>query len=377
MKASKIWIPTRVQGLFKHASSGTYYGRIRVAGKRTWRTLKTTVLEIAKTEYDKLKEDSSHKTELAKEVAIDEHLTGAGAIAIRELQVAGAPRMKKRTREYWGEIIASFRKSWPDFAMTEIRKITAEQCLEWARRVRTGEKPDGTTSREISPTRFNNTLSLLNGLFEIAIEKGARRINPAAKLKRVKPRQKDLSSRLPTREKFGEWIDEIRAAGGRFSADCADFVEFLAYTGLRTGEAKWVRWKHCEFPKEELLVVGDPDEATKNSETRRIPMIPPALALLKRMRQQRPQEGPEEFVLKVNEAQKAMDRAGTKVGMERITHHDLRHLFATVCIESNVDIPTCAKWMGHRDGGALAMKTYGHLRNEHSKAAAQRVTFAV
>jgi integrase len=54
----------------------------------------------------------------------------------------------------------------------------------------------------------------------------------------------------------------------------------------------------------------------------------------------------------------------------------LRHLFATRCIESGVDIPTVSRWLGHKDGGALAMKTYGHLRREHSIAQAQRVTFA-
>jgi hypothetical protein len=40
-----------------------------------------------------------------------------------------------------------------------------------------------------------------------------------------------------------------------------------------------------------------------------------------------------------------------------------------------VDIPTVSRWLGHNDGGALAMKTYGHLRREHSIAQAQRVTF--
>jgi integrase len=53
----------------------------------------------------------------------------------------------------------------------------------------------------------------------------------------------------------------------------------------------------------------------------------------------------------------------------------LRHLFATRCIESGVDIPTVSRWLGHKDGGALAMKTYGHLRREHSIAQAQRVSF--
>ena len=42
-------------------------------------------------------------------------------------------------------------------------------------------------------------------------------------------------------------------------------------------------------------------------------------------------------------------------------------------IESGVDIPTVSRWLGHRDGGALAMKVYGHLRDQHSVAMAQRV----
>jgi integrase len=57
------------------------------------------------------------------------------------------------------------------------------------------------------------------------------------------------------------------------------------------------------------------------------------------------------------------------------THHDLRHLFATRCIESGVDIPTVSRWLGHRDGGALAMRTYGHLGDEHSKSMAAKVSF--
>ena len=80
--------------------------------------------------------------------------------------------------------------------------------------------------------------------------------------------------------------------------------------------------------------------------------------------------------MRVRECQGAMNRAAKAVGMERITHHDLRHLFATRCIESGVDIPTVARWLGHKDGGALAMRVYGHLRDQHSAAMAQRVTFS-
>jgi integrase len=94
------------------------------------------------------------------------------------------------------------------------------------------------------------------------------------------------------------------------------------------------------------------------------------------MRDERPGEPLSEKVFRVREAQKAIDRAACRVDMARIVHHDLRHLFATICIESGVDIPTVSRWLGHKDGGALAMKTYGHLRREHSIAQAQRVSFA-
>jgi site-specific recombinase XerD len=50
-------------------------------------------------------------------------------------------------------------------------------------------------------------------------------------------------------------------------------------------------------------------------------------------------------------------------------------LFATTCIENGVDIPTVSRWLGHSDGGVLAMKTYGHLRPDHSQSAAQKVQF--
>jgi len=62
--------------------------------------------------------------------------------------------------------------------------------------------------------------------------------------------------------------------------------------------------------------------------------------------------------------------------MARITHHSPRHCFATVAIEAGVDVPMVASWLGHRDGGALAIKTYQHTRDEHNVSAAKKVSFA-
>ena len=76
--------------------------------------------------------------------------------------------------------------------------------------------------------------------------------------------------------------------------------------------------------------------------------------LFHQMRSERPGERLDAKVFHVGECQKALDRACKKVSADRITHHHLRHLFATRCIEADVDIPTVSRWIGHKDGGALA-----------------------
>jgi integrase len=209
----------------------------------------------------------------------------------------------------------------------------------------------------------------------VAVAAGARFNNPAADLARVKVRAKRLE--LPSREKFLEFVEAIRTAGGGYSKDCANLVRFLAYSGVRIGEAKNVTWADVNLTRREIHVRGDPETATKNGETRIVPMIPELEKMLKELRPDRPNEASTAPVMRVFECQNSMTNAAEKVGMKRITHHDLRHLFATICIESGVDIPTVSRWLGHKDGGALCMKTYGHLRQEHSQAQAQRVSFGV
>jgi integrase len=122
-------------------------------------------------------------------------------------------------------------------------------------------------------------------------------------------------------------------------------------------------------------VRGDFVTGTKNGEIRHVPMIPELEKFLKNLRASRLEDSSEIPVLTVKECQKSMTRAAKILGIARITHHDLRHLFATTAIESGSDIPKVARLLGHKDGGALAMRVYGHLRQEHAKAAVQKIRF--
>jgi integrase len=360
--AEKTWERTRIQNLLRH-KSGRYYARAFDRGKEVWKALKTSHFSVAEAKLAEFLKDHRLRRKNANGEASPKMTFGeAAAIHLRNLD--DNLRIKSRTRAYWREVLAALLKSWPGLNESEVRKITQADCKKWATAY----------AKEASPTRYNNTLSVLRHVLDVAIEAGVIYSNPAATVKRVPVRGKHIS--LPTTEKFNAMIAEMRAGHSRDSQNCADLAEGLAFTGCRKGEANEIEWRDLDFDASELVVRGDTATGTKNWEVRRVPLIPDARALFRRMRGERPEEPLDAKVFLVKECQKSLDRACNKVGADRITHHDLRHLYATRCIESGVDIPTVSRWLGHKDGGALAMKTYGHLRREHSVAQAQKVSFA-
>lgn len=148
-------------------------------------------------------------------------------------------------------------------------------------------------------------------------------------------------------------------------------VRFLTYSGARLREATALRWSHVNTAKNEITIRG-----TKSGSSYRIvPLFPTLAALLAEIKSRREPEADDNPILRVGGSLGALESACKAVDLKPINHHDLRHLFATRCIESGVDIPTVSRWLGHSDGGAPAMKTYGHLRQGHSAAQAAKVHF--
>ena len=117
----------------------------------------------------------------------DEDITMGELIKLRLVQLENDPSLKSATLLYWQHIFTGLTKSWPELEASKARKIKPAESEKWA----------GRYARKISGTRFNNTLSGLKRLFEIAIDRGVRVTNPAGKIKRFKPSQKDLTGGFP------------------------------------------------------------------------------------------------------------------------------------------------------------------------------------
>ncbi|MGO8930513.1 MAG: tyrosine-type recombinase/integrase [Limisphaerales bacterium] len=362
-KTARLWQKTQFSNLIRYTPSGTYFARLRVNGKLIRKTLKTDVLSVAKLRLADFAKVERQGAESGTNVSRGK-LTFGEALDLYRQRINGAVTLKQRSKDYYAERTTALRNSWPDLEKTDIRKITKADCMNWA----------ASFGHGASPTAYNNTVKVLRDVLAIGMESGARYDNPALCIKRASPKAKKL--KLPEFDKFNDFVATMEVAGGRFSRSCADLVRFLAYGGFRKSEAANIQWQDCDFVGKKIAVWGDPENRTKNGEFRSVPMIPDMVQLLDRSKAERLDAKPDDSVMLVHECQKAMDRAAKIVGMPRITHHDLRHLFATRCIESGVDIPTVSRWLGHKDGGALAMKVYGHLRDQHSVEMAQKVRFS-
>ena len=273
----KVWQTTAIQNLVRYRPSGTYFARFRVGGKLVWKSLKTATFSVAKQRLpDTVRE---HRSKIESFAAFaDGKMTVSDAADVYLHKVRASVSLKPRSKDYREMMIDFIRRSWPSLFDTDVRKVTQRDCEAWLSRYQ----------QQYSPSVVNNSIGTLRAIFDEAIRTGARFNNPASALSRMKIRQKRLE--LPSREEFLKFVDAIQNAGARQSKDCANLVCFLAYSGLRIGEARHVTWADLNFTRRQLHVRGDPETATKNGETRYVPMIPELEQMLIELRAQRPNE---------------------------------------------------------------------------------------
>jgi integrase len=160
-----------------------------------------------------------------------------------------------------------------------------------------------------------------------------------------------------------------------------DYVRLMAYCGARRNEALALRWDDVDFSTKQLTVGADGD--TKNRTSRVVDFNPKLKAHLLDMKRRRPQDckwlfpspqrGTKDVPLKT--LRESLELVRTKASLAEFRFHDCRHHFISMAVMSGVDFMTIASWVGHRDGGILIGKVYGHLANEHRKLMADRMAF--
>jgi integrase len=346
----------KIPNLLQYVSTGVYFARVKVNGKTIRLSLETDVFNTAR-----LRLPDFLKKHRAKKRIEGAPATFAEAQSLYETDLATNHVLSEVSKRYRHYCLKKLNASWLGLGAKKLDRMSERECKDWASRF----------SSTVDEQYFNNVL----GTFRAVLRAGGLygQEDPTKDIKRIGVVPSPL--KLPTSEQFGKMIQLIETSGAGQAQQCADFVRFLAFSGCRLSEARQMTWADVDFEKGRVTVHNAKVRRGANAaRTRNVPMIAQLRTLLERLAQQSHDQS--DKVCAVGECEKSLARASKLVGLEqKLTHHDLRHLFATRCIESDVDIPTVSRWLGHSDGGALAMKVYGHLRDDHSLDMAQRVSF--
>src|SRR5215831_632955 len=159
-KSTKTWQKTRKPNLLRHRS-GRYYARAFVGGKEVWKSLKTSHYSVAEAKLAEFMKEHRERVSNGNS-EVSGKMTFGEALKIHQQNQADNVTIKATTRHYWNQIFVALLKSWPELADREIRRVSKKDCKDWARGF----------SKAASSTRYNNTLSGLRHVFNVAKDAG-------------------------------------------------------------------------------------------------------------------------------------------------------------------------------------------------------------
>lgn len=131
------------------------------------------------------------------------------------------------------------------------------------------------------------------------------------------------------------------------------FFKFCLYTGCRRNEALNISWEDIDFVNDVILIRG-----TKTSSSfRTMPLFNDLKTDLEKVNYKKGKL----FKFNPDYVTKTF-----KKFCKNHKLHDLRHTFATVCLESGISIAVASKWLGHSNISVTA-KIYTHILNDYEK----------
>lgn len=259
-----------------------------------------------------------------------------------------------------------FLKKWEKFLRPETRigSITKQNILAF----RVKLKDEGYSSRTI-----NLHVVSLRNLLKMAKDEKYLRTLPTDGVMQMKIAHQERQ--LLTHEQIDSICKTALTKHKRTGQQFADFVLLLAYCGGRTAEVLKLTWNDVNF-REKIIVFRGVN--TKNGMTRRVDFNPNLETHLKSMHARKagavlfPSIRTENSVTSFK---KILVQVRNELNMPFLTNHLLRHYFISTAVMAGIDFMTIANWVGHKDGGVLIGKTYGHLNRDHLKRMAQKLSF--
>ncbi len=161
-----------------------------------------------------------------------------------------------------------------------------------------------------------------------------------------------------------------------------DYLRLLCFSGARMAEALRLRWSDVDWDNRQLTIGSDGE--VKNRKWRVVDFNAELEKHLEGMKERRQPDS--EWLFPSPRRRKEEDRpaknfreslllAREAAKLPKFGFHDCRHFFISMCVMSGIDFMTIARWVGHKDGGILIGKVYGHIADDHRKQMASKLAF--
>jgi integrase len=287
----------------------------------------------------------------------------------------------RQERSVWARHVAD-----STLASLRLDAIRAPHVADWldavrsARRTRTVREGDTHRLVEEQETVSRQTaahaLRLVRGALAYAVTRGLLETSPAAAV------------RLPREARVEDpwtWLTADELA--RVVELAPPLFTVAVFTGLRRGELFALRWEDVDLERARLHVRRSLDGATKSGKSRLVPLLPPALAALRRILDER------------TAAQRAQDRVFARAdgeayargytgrwdtwrercGITRpVRFHDLRHTCASHLVLGTwgrtLRLDEVRAWLGH--SSITVTQRYAHLGDGHLDELARMMSSA-
>jgi integrase len=227
------------------------------------------------------------------------------------------------------------------------------------------------------PIRANRILAICSKAFSLSLIPKAGESKPWRDQAQGNPCKGVKRNHEEGRERFFSQAElaAISDALAEYPGVAADCVRLVMLTGSRPAEAMKAKWE--EFDSEPGYWIK-PSAHTKQRKTHKLPLSPPAIELIERLRKRRKGKGEWVFPGDIqNEPLKALwhvwhfVRKRTGLGQDARVY-DLRHSFASIGAGGGLSLPIIGKLLGHTQ--ARTTERYAHLASDVLQEAAAKIT---
>jgi integrase len=245
------------------------------------------------------------------------------------------------------------RRLLPEFGEQPIDAIDTDRIDRW--------RSDLLADGKLSPRTINKLLVMLHGIFRRAMRVYGLPSNPVATIDRQPQRiSGDIEVLTPA--------EVLVLADKAESVQDATIFTVAAFTGLRLGELRALRWQDIDFAKRIVHVRRNftygQEGAPKSGKVRSVPLIDQAARALDTLSRRgvltEPGDlvfiGPTGGVVDDSKLRRRYYAALERAKLQRLNFHSLRHTFGTVAVQAFplTDVKRVRGARGHPDDDGLS-----------------------